>query len=136
MGIRWGAFHIKCICWKIFEQIGIGMAYLFFLWLILIAMHGIDTAAGVYVEPFQTNCNFIKKVTLAQVFSCGFCEFSNNAFFTEQLYATASIKSLILFINIMWVKGEEVVSRKLLIRKFMGIWMYNTWMYILLVFFL
>ena len=47
-----GAFHIKCIRWKIFEQTGIGMAYLH---VFLIAMHGIDTAAGVYVEPFQTN---------------------------------------------------------------------------------
>ena len=34
-------FHIKCIRWKIFEQIGIGMAYLH---VFLIAMHGIDRA--------------------------------------------------------------------------------------------
>ena len=27
-------------------------------------------------------CNFIKKETLAQVFSCGFCEISKNTFFT------------------------------------------------------
>ena len=52
MGIHRGAFHIKCIRWKIFEQTGIGMTYLH---VFLIAMHGIDTAAGVYVEPFQTN---------------------------------------------------------------------------------
>ena len=51
-GIHQGAFHIKCIHWKIFKQFGIGMAYLH---VFLIAMHGIDTAAGVYVEPFQTN---------------------------------------------------------------------------------
>ena len=30
-------------------------------------------------------CNFIKKETLAQVFSCEFCKFSKNTFFTEHL---------------------------------------------------
>ena len=29
-------------------------------------------------------CNFIKKESQAQVFSCGFCEISKNAFFTER----------------------------------------------------
>ena len=32
-------------------------------------------------------CNFIKKGTLAQVFSCGFCEIFKNTFFTENLRA-------------------------------------------------
>ena len=36
--------------------------------------------------------NFIKKETLAQVFSCEFYEISKNTFFTEQLWATASKK--------------------------------------------
>ena len=31
------------------------------------------------------SCNFIKKETLAQVFSCEFCEISKNIFFTELL---------------------------------------------------
>ena len=52
VGIHQGAFHIKCVWWKIFEQIGIGMAY---LQAFLIAIRGIDTAAGVHVKPFQTN---------------------------------------------------------------------------------
>ena len=30
-------------------------------------------------------CNFIKKETLAQVFSCEFCKISKNIFFTEHL---------------------------------------------------
>ena len=30
-------------------------------------------------------CNFIKKEALPQVFSCEFCEISNNTFFTEHL---------------------------------------------------
>ena len=33
-------------------------------------------------------CNFIKKETLAQVFSCGLCENSKNTFFTEHLWTT------------------------------------------------
>ena len=34
-----------------------------------------------FLIKFQVSvCNFIKKETLAQVFSCGFCEISNNAF--------------------------------------------------------
>ena len=44
-------FHIKYICWKIFEQIGIGMAYPH---VFLITMHETDTAAGMYLEPFPT----------------------------------------------------------------------------------
>ena len=35
-------------------------------------------------------CNFIKKETLAQVFSWELCENSKNTFFTENLQATAS----------------------------------------------
>ena len=34
--------------------------------------------------------NFITKETLAQLFSCEFCEISKNTFFTEHLWATAS----------------------------------------------
>ena len=35
--------------------------------------------------------NFIKKETLAQMFSCQFCEISKNTFFTEHLWTTASV---------------------------------------------
>ena len=34
-------------------------------------------------------CNIIKKKTLAQVFSCEFCEFFKNTFFTEHFRTTA-----------------------------------------------
>ena len=34
--------------------------------------------------------NFIKKETLAQVFSCDFWDISRNTFFTEYIWATAS----------------------------------------------
>ena len=35
-------------------------------------------------------CNFIKKETPTQVFSCEFYEISKNTFFTKHLWATAS----------------------------------------------
>ena len=35
-------------------------------------------------------CKFIKKETLAQMFSCEFCDISKNIFFTEHLRTTAS----------------------------------------------
>ena len=35
-------------------------------------------------------CNFDKKDTLAQVFSCEFCEIFKNSSLTEHLWATAS----------------------------------------------
>ena len=34
--------------------------------------------------------NFIERETLAQVFSCEFCEILKNSFFTEHLWATGS----------------------------------------------
>ena len=39
---------------------------------------------------FFINCNFIKKETLAQMFSYEFDEISKNTFFTEHLWTTAS----------------------------------------------
>ena len=42
-------------------------------------------------EVFCEACNFIKKETLAQVFSCEFFEISKNNIFTEHLWTTASV---------------------------------------------
>ena len=39
----------------------------------------------------NTCANFIKKESLAQVFSCEFCEISKNTFFKEHLWTTASV---------------------------------------------
>ena len=49
----------------------------------------------VFLEISQTSqsCNFIKKETLAQMFSCEFCEISKNTLFTEHLWTTASVRS-------------------------------------------
>ena len=44
-----------------------------------------NTCTGVsFLRKLRTlACNFIKKETLAQVFSCEFCEISESTFFTE-----------------------------------------------------
>ena len=55
-------------------------------------------------------CNFIKKETLTQVFSCEFCKISKNTFFTEHLWTIASEscrfeeKVAQLLIKIIWLK--------------------------------
>ena len=50
-------------------------------------------------------CNFIKKETLAQVFSYEICEIINNTFFTKHLQATASIG--ILGITAPWLLPQH-----------------------------
>ena len=46
----------------------------------------------VFLEIFQNSQEkTCARVTCAQVFSCEFCEISNNTFFTEHLWATASV---------------------------------------------
>ena len=37
-------------------------------------------------------CNFVKKETLAELFSCEFCQISKRNFFAEHLWMTASIE--------------------------------------------
>ena len=57
-----------------------------------------EAATGVFFKILQNSqentrpqaCNFIKKETLAQVFSCEFCKIFKNTFFTEQLWTTDS----------------------------------------------
>ena len=39
-------------------------------------------------------CNFIKKESLAQVFSCKFREIPKNTYFTEHLETTASVSQV------------------------------------------
>ena len=45
-----------------------------------------NTCARVSPVPEPQACNVIKKETLAQVFSCEFCEISKNIFFIEHLW--------------------------------------------------
>ena len=50
-------------------------------------------AASVFAFNGFHGIKATKKETLAQVFSCEFCETSQNTFFTEHLWTTASIRS-------------------------------------------
>ena len=50
-------------------------------------------------------CNFVKRETLAQVFSCEFRKISKNTFFTEHLRTTASANSPFLYL----LKTSETV---------------------------
>ena len=53
---------------------------------------------------YSEACNFFKKNTLGQVFSCEFCEISWKTFFTEQLWVTASGKfPFASFMNVILV---------------------------------
>ena len=49
-------------------------------------------------------CNFIKKETLAQVFSCEFCEISKKAFFTERLWVITSVPTIFRFKDLICTK--------------------------------
>ena len=48
-------------------------------------------------------CNFIKKETLAQVFSCEFCEISKSTFLIEHLWATAFL------FNSFWLWRSTII---------------------------
>ena len=48
--------------------------------------------ASFLIKLQAEDCNFIRKETLAQVFSCEFYKISKNTFFTEHLWATLSVK--------------------------------------------
>ena len=65
-----------------------------------------------FLEILQNSqaCNFIKKETLAQVFSYEFCEISNNIFFTEHLWETTA-KTGKTFSN-FWHLGQNDLDFK------------------------
>ena len=50
----------------------------------------LDVANRDVLQKRPEACSFFKKETLAQVFSCDFCEIFKNTFFTEHLLMTAS----------------------------------------------
>ena len=52
-------------------------------------MQHIKDSSLVFYEHSEA-CNFIKKETLVQVFSCEFSEIFKNIFFTERLWTTNS----------------------------------------------
>ena len=63
----------------------------------------------------RKTCNFIKKETLAQMFSCDFCEIWQNTFFTEHLWTTASENGEYQKIRIDVLK--QVLKRQLIIEE-------------------
>ena len=54
-------------------------------------------------------CNFFKKETLAQLFSCEFWEISENTLFTEHLWTTASV--YILEVYSMHWDGTQMLKK-------------------------
>ena len=54
------------------------------MWKSFYFSHSDADVSSCSVEKTET-CNFIKNETLAQVFSCEFCEISKNSFFTANL---------------------------------------------------
>ena len=58
-------------------------------------------------------CNFIKNETLAQTFSCEFCEISKNTFFTEHLQTTASVWFCLSKLEKLSSESEELKEASL-----------------------
>ena len=54
------------------------------------------SAKNVFCKKRPQACNFIKKETLAQVFSCEFCEISKNTFLQKTPLVAASGRSLLV----------------------------------------
>ena len=50
---------------------------------VLLSIHEVFCKKKLFLEISQKACNFIKKETLAPVFSCEFCEISKNKLSTE-----------------------------------------------------
>ena len=82
-----------------------------------------DTSARVsfLINLQAPACNFIKKETLAQVFSCEFCETSKNTFFTEHLRATAFGTSEIVWIVLFY----DSVGSCNFMRQLIWFWYFN-----------
>ena len=57
-----------------------------------------------FIEHLRWGCNFIKKETLVQVFSCDFCEILNNNF----LYNTSARLLLSMRMYLFWVDNEGI----------------------------
>ena len=58
----------------------------------------------------------LKKETLAQMFSCEFCEISKNTFFTEHLWTTASI-NWTMTRNQVFIKANNPISTKFAVKR-------------------
>ena len=68
-------------------------------------------------------CNFINKETLAQVFSCEFCEIFTNTYFYRTPLVAASVLYLRTCVYICVLKGKRLDSFQIRgnnIRKYIG----------------
>ena len=63
------------------------------LWIFFLKMYKPYISEAATGGALLEASNFIKTETLAQVFSCEFCEISKSTFFTEHVWATASVVS-------------------------------------------
>ena len=89
--------HLKCSMWK-------GVLRNF------TTLTGKHLCQSLFFNKFAA---FIKKETLAQVFSCQCCEISKNTFFTEHLWTTASLLRYLLGI----INKQPFHDNKNVIRK-------------------
>ena len=62
-------------------------------------------------------CNFIKKETLTQVVSYGFCKVFKSTFFTDQLRTTASISAFVTsqfnYVPVIWMFCRKTCYEKI-----------------------
>ena len=73
----------------LYQEIQIDCILIHFHTVIILMMATKTATLGLLKRPEAYN--FIKKETLAQVFSCEFCRISKNTFFTEHVWTTASV---------------------------------------------
>ena len=60
-----------------------------------------------FLPKLEQACNFIKKETLAQVFSCGFCEISKNTFLHSIPLVAASEELILPFGHLKKLKNQN-----------------------------
>ena len=70
-----------------------------------------------FLIKLQALGNFIKKMTLAQVFSCEFCKISKSTFFTEHLQATASVLFKVMLTFCLKMIIYQITVDEIEIRK-------------------
>ena len=58
-------------------------------------------------------CNFIKKESLAQVFSCEFREIYKNSFFTEHFWETVSHNNIVLVKKLALIERDVIIPSSL-----------------------
>ena len=89
------------------------------------------------VKKVPQACNFIKKETLAQVFSCEFCKISKNTFYTGHLRTTASENTKALYSPFLSRVSYPVVSRHfprkvpIFSQQGFGLWIANSFLWII-----